>query len=424
MRSVTLSVVLFGVLVAGFVAGAWYSQRESVGAAGPRSTRILYYVDPMHPAYKSGKPGIAPDCGMPLRPVYEDAVHRDSEGSVSTRRAGTIGMDPEQQQLVGVRVMPVEKTAATAQLRLYGRVVPDETRLYRVDVGINGFIRDVSAVTTGTYVRKNQWLASLTAPEARSPIQGYLAAVDVLERTRKDTEGPVSVRAATSALQLMADRLQTIGVSSVQIDEINQTREAPPTIKVVAPADGFVVARTVSTGQKIDRGAELFRIADLSRVWIIADIFGPEAAYVGPGAIARVTVPGRTTAVGAMVGGSVLPPFDSSTQSATLRLEADNRGYVFRPDMFVDVDLSVALPPAIAVPADAIVDSGLKRTVFVERRAGVFEPREVETGWRLGGRVQIVKGLSAGERVVVAGAFVVNAEHRIRTSITDDRSRP
>ena len=183
-------------------------------------------------------------------------------------------------------------------------------------------------------------------------------------------------------------------------------------------------ARTVSTGQKIDRGAELFRIADLSRVWIIADIFGPEAAYVGPGAIARVTVPGRTTAVGAMVGGSVLPPFDSSTQSATLRLEADNRGYVFRPDMFVDVDLSVALPPAIAVPADAIVDSGLKRTVFVERRAGVFEPREVETGWRLGGRVQIVKGLSAGERVVVAGAFVVDAEHRIRTSITDDRSRP
>jgi hypothetical protein len=92
--------------------------------------------------------------------------------------------------------------------------------------------------------------------------------------------------------------------------------------------------------------------------------------------------------------------------------------------MFVDVDVSVTLPPAIAVPADAIIDSGLKRTVFVERRAGLFEPREVETGWRLGGRVQIVKGLSAGERVVVAGTFVVDAERRIRASIPDDRSRP
>ena len=333
-------------------------------------------------------------------------------------------MDPEQQQLVGVRVMPVEKTAAAGQLRLYGRVVPDETRLYRVDVGINGFIRDVSTVTTGTHVRKNQWLASFSAPEARSPVQGYLAAVDVLERTRKDTAGTVSVQAATSALQLMADRLQTIGVSSMQIDEISRTREVPSNIKVVAPADGFVVVRTISAGQKVDRGAELFRIADLSRVWILADVFGPEAAYVGPGAVARVSIPNRATSVTAMVGGSVLPQFDSLTQSAKLRLEADNRGYLLRPDMFVDVDLSVALPPAIAVPADAIVDSGLKRTVFVEQRAGVFEPREVETGWRLGGRVQIVKGLSAGERVVVAGAFVVDAERRIRTSIPDDRSRP
>ena len=425
MRSVTLSVVLLGALLSGFVVGTWYSQRESVGAISLRAPKILYYVDPMHPSYKADKPGLAPDCGMPLKPVYEDGAQlRDTEESFSSARSGNINIDPGKQQLAGVRVMSVEKTASDGQLRLYGRVAADETRLYRIDVGINGFVREMSAVTTGTQVRKGQWLASLAAPEARSPIQGYLAALEALERTNKSGEGAASTQSATSSLQLMTDRLLTIGVPRTQIEEISRTHEVPATIDVTAPADGLVVARSVTVGQKVERGDELFRIADLGHVWVMADAFRADAEFVAPGAAARISIPGRATSMHARVSRDVPPQFDRESQSAKVRLEVDNPSAVLRPDMFVDVDLTVALPPAIVVPADAIVDSGLKRTVFVEQRTGVFEPREVETGWRLGGRVQIVKGLGAGERVVVAGSFIVDAERRIRTSISDDRSRP
>jgi Cu(I)/Ag(I) efflux system membrane fusion protein len=219
-------------------------------------------------------------------------------------------------------------------------------------------------------------------------------------------------------LQIAVDRLLTLGMSSVQIEEIGRTRRVPPNVKITAPADGFVLARNVSTGQKVERGNELYQIADLRRVWILADVFGREAEYVGPGTIAEISQPGRAPSFRARVSRDVLPQFDAASQSVKVRLEADNLGYLLRPDMFVDVDLLITLPPAIAIPVDAVLDSGLKKVVFVETGAGVFEPRQVETGWRFGGRVQIVKGLAEGDRVVVAGTFLLDSENRLRTTMS------
>jgi RND family efflux transporter MFP subunit len=331
---------------------------------------------------------------------------------------------PKKQSLVGLRVAAVEKAAATERLRLYGRVAVDERRVYRVDVGINGFVRELSPATTGAHVRKDEWLAAISAPEARSLIQGYLASVEVLDRTRNGAEGAVSTQAAALAAQQMQDRLLAIGISRVQIDDIARTREAPTTITIGAPADGFVIGRTVSLGQKVDRGDELFRIADLERVWVHAEAFGAEAEYVAPGAIVDVSIPGRATSLRGRVSRDVQPQFDPASQSVKLRLDVDNPSYVLRPDMYVDVDLPVTLPPAITVPTDAIIDSGLTRTVFVERQPGIFEPRDVETGLRFGGRVEIVNGLTAGERVVIAGTFVLDAERRIQTSTSNERRHP
>ena len=427
MKKITISVVLVGVLGAGFLAGAWSQRHGGVSAAGLHTRRILYYVDPMHPAYKSDKPGTAPDCGMQLEPVYEDdgqhgtpvdqnhghhAAHIHPPAAAIP--SGAVRISPEQQRLIGVRVLPVEKTPATEKLRLFGRVAADETRVYRVDVGIDGFIREISTVTTGSLVDKDQWLATFSAPEARAPIQAYLVALDVLDRARKAGDGPAQIELATASVQQTIDRLLTLGMSRLQIEDIGRTRQVPPNIRITAPAAGFALARNVSAGQKFGRGDELYRIADLHRVWILADVFGPDAEYVRPGMTAQVSLPGRTSSLRARVSSEVLPQFDSVSQSVKVRLEADNPGYVLRPDMFVDVELRIALPPAVAVPVDAVLDSGLKKTVFVEGEEGVFEPREVETGWRFGGRVEIVKGLTAGDRLAVSGAFLLDSESRMR----------
>jgi Cu(I)/Ag(I) efflux system membrane fusion protein len=386
-------------MAAASIAGnSWYGRRETVRASDLHPRTALYYVDPMHPTYTSDTPGTAPDCGMALEPVYET-------GQVVRVRS-------DMQRLVGVRAQPVEKVSRKENLRLYGRVVPDETRLYRVNAGIDGYIREISSVTTGSQVDNGEWLATLAAPDARTPIQSYLVALDAMERGAlrpADVPGPID-----AGLEQARDRLLTLGMSRVQIDEIRRTRVVPSAIRITAPAAGFVIARNLTAGEKIASGEELFRIADLRRIWILADVLGPDAEYVRPGLIADVSVPGRGITIRARVSGAVPPQFDAASQSARVRLEADNPGSALRPEMLVDVHLPIALAPAIAVPVDAVLDAGLKKRVFVERADGAFEPREVDTGWRFGDRVEIVRGLAAGDRVVVSGTFLLDSESRMR----------
>jgi RND family efflux transporter MFP subunit len=173
-----------------------------------------------------------------------------------------------------------------------------------------------------------------------------------------------------------------------------------------------VLARNAFTGLRFDRGTELFRIADLSKVWVLADVFENEAEYLKPGLQLKFTLPHQKKVFQAKVS-DVLPQFDPATRTIKVRLEADNPGYALRPDMFVDVELPISLPPAIAVPADAVLDSGLKKTVFVDHGKGAFEPREVETGWRIGNRVEIVRGLKPGEQIVISANFLIDSESRL-----------
>jgi RND family efflux transporter MFP subunit len=409
MKRVTLFCGLL-LAAASIAAGSWYGRREA-SASNLQGRTVLYYVDPMHPAYRSDTPGTAPDCGMALEPVYAASPQAIRAGEPAVMR-----VSPETQRQLGVRVQTVENASGTERLRLYGRVVPDETRLYRVNVGIDGYVREISTVTTGSQVEANEWLATFSAPDARTTIQSYLVALDAVENgvLRPATAPGPAATVAAANLESAADRLLTLGMSRPQIDEIKRTHAIPTTIKIAAPAAGFVIARNLTAGEKITSGEELFRIADLRRVWILADVVGPEASYVHPGMIAEVSVPGRAAAVRARVSGAVLPQFDAVSQSTSIRLEAENPGAFLRPDMLVDVHLQIALPAAISIPVDAVVDAGLKKRVFAERADGTFEPRDVETGWRFGDRVEIVKGLAAGDRVVVAGTFLLDSESRMR----------
>ena len=169
----------------------------------------------------------------------------------------------------------------------------------------------------------------------------------------------------------------------------------------------------MSPGQKFERGDELYRIADLRRVWVLADLFLRDADPIRPGTEAVVSLPGHARTLRAKVS-DVLPRYDGASQSLKVRLDVENPQYVLRPDMPVDVEVSIAFPEATAVPVEAVLDSGVKKIVFVEQGRDAFELREVETGWRASDVVEIVRGVSAGDRVVVAGTFFLGAESRIR----------
>ena len=402
-------------LAGAFLAGSWHNQRSLAKERSTGGRKILYYTCPMHPQYRSDRPGDAPCCGMRLEPLYDGgAPAAQAVNGSAAPAADAVDLGPEKQQLIGVRVSAVEKATFTHTLRLFGRVAPDETRVYKLVAGVEGFIRQVSTITTGSRVEKDQWLATFSAPEARAPVQSFLVTLDTLDRqTKGGADAPAQIKAAAGSIQLAIDRLLNVGLSAVQIEEIRRTREVPTDFRILAPAAGFVLSRNASPGQKFNRGEDWYRIADLSRVWILADVFPNEAQYLRPGVRARVSLPQPKKTLVARVA-EVLPQFDAGTRTLKVRLEADNPGYAFRPDMFVDIELLVALPPAISVAADAVLDSGLRKTVFVDRGEGFFEPREVEIGWRFGDRVEITRGLEAGERIVASGTFLVDSESRMK----------
>ncbi len=207
--------------------------------------------------------------------------------------------------------------------------------------------------------------------------------------------------------------LLNLGVAGSQLEKLAETGRYMNYIELRSPVTGLVLSRGVSPQQRVDRGTECFKIGDLSRVWIVADVFHPESRFIKPGVKARVTLPKESQIFEATVS-DVPPVFDAATRTLKVRLEAENPEYVLRPEMFVDVEFVITLPPAITVPADAVLDSGRQKTVFVAHENGFFEPRQVLTGWRLGDSVEIREGLAPDEQVVISGNFLIDSESRMK----------
>jgi membrane fusion protein, copper/silver efflux system len=426
-------------------ASAWLACSSS----GPVTTAAIpgavaaRYRCPMHPRVVESGPGDCPVCGMKLVATAAEsaamgwgAAHVEGAPAPRNARAAAsreaIAVGADHRRLIGMTVATVQEGAGTRTLRMVGRVAPDDKRLYRVNAGIDGSIRDLGPATAGAFVKKDEVLGSFYAPGALSVVQLFIfnsgvkqSAVAHRAQATDDGEGGPSLANANLQQRLM--QLENYGVSARQREQIARSGQVPDAIWIVSPADGFVLARGATVGMKFNRGDELFRIADLRRVWVVADVFLQDAPHVRAGMKATVSIPEQSVSLRATIA-EILPQFDGTTRTLKVRLELDNPGHVLRPDMFVEVALPVKLPPGIAIPADAVVDSGLAKTVFIETGDGAFEPRRVETGWRAGDRVEIVNGLSPGDRIVTSGTFFLDSETRLRPppsgTDVDDRSEP
>jgi membrane fusion protein, copper/silver efflux system len=401
----SLLVIALGAFIAGRFSGGSSPKNQ------PSSKRILYYVDPMHPAYKSDKPGIAPDCGMALEPVYEG----DDPSAKLQLPAGAVSITTEKQQLIGVRTETVEKNSGSRLVRTTGRVAPDDNRVYRMMAGTDGWIQSLQDNPAGALVKKDQVLATFYSREFRNAEQAYLgslASIDRLKGVREDEQGRVN----DSSVRINEEQLRTLGMGEPQIRELAKTRQVTGDITLVAPVDGIVLSRSISPLQRFEKGTEFYRVADLSKVWIIADVFGDEATALRPGAKATVLIRELSKTVTATVSDSP-PLFDATSRTLKLRLETDNPGMLLRPDMYVDVEFRAPAPTGISVPAGAVLDSGMQKIVYLETSDDVFEPRAVELGMSFGNRVTVKRGLTEGDRVVTAGNFLVDSESRMKPAV-------
>ena len=411
MKRVFSAILLISLLVVVYLAGRYHVS----GVSGPvaRDRQILYYVDPMHPSYKSEKPGTAPDCGMQLEPVYADQMNSydsgsDKQGSLSNQ---LVKIDLEQQQLIGIQIDEVKRTSGYYHLAAPGRVVVDDTRTYRITAGIDGIVLATYDHSIGSLVRKDEVLALFNSPEFLTTETNFLASWLRAPENKHETASPGEWKDQT--VRLGASRLRGLGMTDNQLNELVKTQRIADTIEVAAPVNGIIVARNISAGQRVEKGAEFYRIADLTRVWVLASLREDEADGIRPGTEVKISLPDHGKRWTARVSNAV-PQFDPLTRTLQLRLEMDNPGLVLRPDMFVNVDMEVHVPAALTIPTEALLDSGISKVVYIDRGNGAFEPRQIQTGRRSGTRIEVVSGLAPGEKIVVSGTFLLDSESRLR----------
>lgn len=446
VRLILALLAVGAVFVFGFGYGRWYSARPAAKAG----RKVLYWVDPMHPAYKSDKPGIAPDCGMKLEPVYADGgapsgagrkvlYYRDPKDSnyksqqpglnpetgnelepvyaddLSAMPAGTVEITPEKQQLIGVKYGEVEKSGGARTIRAVGKVAFDETRIQHVHTKVEGWVDRVFADYTGQLVRKGQPLLTIYSPDMLASQQELLLAAKANDVMRHSSMAESSFNSA-ALLRAARRRLQLWDLSDAQIDQVLKTGEPIKNVTLDSPDSGFITDRKAFPQLKVVPETELYTIVNLDRVWIVADVFEYEAPDIRIGETARISlqaVPGRTFPARVNY---IQPQVDPTTRTLKVRLDMDNPSLTLKPDMYVNVDFNVNLPVQLAVPADAVLDAGERKTVFVDRGNGFFEPRQVTVGERDGDRIQILSGLSAGERVVTSGNFLIDSESQLKAA--------
>jgi RND family efflux transporter MFP subunit len=379
-------------------------------AAAPKERKIKYWVSPMDPGYVRDKPGKAP-CGMDMVPVYEDA-------GAGAETPGVIAVSPATVQSMGVRTARVEVRPLSRLTLAVGLVTFNERNLSTITTKVNGWLERLYVNATGDPVRKGQAMVSIYSPELVSSQEEYLLAVRNLKAMQNS---PVKEMAdgAKRLAEASRRRLAYFDISAAQIDDLERTGQVKKNLTLASPANGIVTKRMVTQGMYVTAGMPLLEVADLSTVWVDADIYQYELPWIKVGQPVTMTLdymPGET------FQGKIdyiYPYLKEATRTAKVRLRFSNPGLKLKPEMFAQVKIeSPVSHQAVVAPADAVIDTGLKQHVFIALGQGRFEPREVKLGV-LGddGLREVLAGLKGGEDVVTSAQFMLDSESRFREAV-------
>jgi membrane fusion protein, copper/silver efflux system len=415
------------------------------GAAQVNPSSPVYYC-PMHPSVVQDHPGQCPICSMslvrkeppkdapaPKRAGLADAgtdatsvrpAAREKHGSAEAHAHAlppeVVPLDLSEQrvQLIGMRTARVVRAPVAPQLRTVGYVAPTESGLASVQTRFSGWIQELHVRETGQPVKRGQLLARAYSPELLAAQQELLNA----KRWVGEPSGATQPAGAPSSLLASAQsRLALLGMDPKEIAEVERSGELHRLIEIRSPASGYISQKNVLEGLYVQPGTQLFEIADLSKVWVIAEIFEHDAGRVRVGQRATLEL---TAYPGESFPGRLqflYPALDVNTRTLRARIEFKNPGLRLRPGMYGDLVLEAPAASGLMIPREAVVDTGTHQYVFVARGGGHFEPRAVRVGARSEAGVQVLDGLAEGETVVTTGNFLIDSESRLRSTIEGKR---
>jgi len=363
--------------------------------------------------------------GHGLPPVQSQAVEPDSEALQSAaafpEEAPAIEIPEEGQRLIGVKTAVVAEQSLDRTIRTVGRVEYDERRIATVNTKIAGWIEHLRVNYTGRYVKKGEVLAEIYSPELIAGQQEYL---NSLKWSRSGAE-PAGAGDSSALSRMLAQdaeamrkgafqRLRFFDLTAAQIRTIEETGVPLRTLAVFSPVSGYVVQKSVVQGMKVQPGEKLFDLVDTATVWLVADIYEHELAQIKTGQQAEITVaslPGRTFAAAIEY---VSPVLAAETRTAKVRFTLHNQDGALKPQMFANVALKIALGTRLVVPDGAVINTGARQLVYVDKGEGYFEPREVSLGVKAEGMSEILSGVQAGEKVASAATFLIDSEARLK----------
>jgi multidrug efflux pump subunit AcrA (membrane-fusion protein) len=410
-RSRPLALLAAALLVTG-AALACKKKSATRGAEGEKQAsgkKVLYWYDPMKPELHFDHPGKSPFMDMQLEPKYAEEV--PAAGGAPPSGFSVVKIPLERRQEIGVTTAKVEKRTIGGAIETNGVVAEDEARLSAVNAKFAGYIEKLYVDRTGQPVRRGQPLLTVYSPDLVATERELLLA---LENARRLSLGsPQAASDASSLLSATRQRLRFWDIPDSEIDRIEKSGEVSKTLTLYSPVSGVVLKKDAVAGLAIMPGMPLFTIADLSTVWVLADVYQSEMAMAAPGNSAVVSasyLPGE-----AFRGriDFVYPTLTEETRTVKARLVIPNPKGLLKPGMFVRVSLSGKGREALAVSRSALIQTGERQIAFVEQSAGVYAPREVVTGVQGKDFVEVLSGLARGETVVTSANFLIDSESRI-----------
>ena len=372
--------------------------------------KIKYWAAPMDPTYIRNEPGKSP-MGMDLVPVYEEEVDEKEPAS-------TIRIDPVTIQNMGVRIRRVKRKPLVKYIRAFGNITYDERRIYVVNTKFNGWIEKLYVNFIGEKVKKGQPLFDIYSPELVTAQEEYLISLQHNE-SLKESPYPRILEGAKRLLKASRTRLRYWDLTEKQIKKIENTGNVQKTLTIYSPGNGVVIKKIAFQGHHVKAGEHLYEIADLSNVWVDVDIYEYELPWIKkemPAEMELSYIPGK------IFTGKVLyvyPFLTAKTRTAKLRLEFPNPDYQLKPDMYVNVKLESAVSgDSLVIPQEAVIDSGVRKVVFVALGKGKFQPREVKLGLEGNdNEFQVLEGLQENEQIVISAQFMLDSESRLREAI-------
>ncbi len=329
----------------------------------------------------------------------------------------TVEIEPEKQQLIGVRIFEVAVKPMKKTIRTVGRISYDERKFATVNTKFEGWIEKLYVDYTGKFVKKGEPLAELYSPELYATQQEYLNVVKWSQTAVSGQQSAVSSMLSTDAERIVdaaRQRLKLWDISEEQIERIKETGKPVRTLTIYSPANGYVTEKMAVQGMRVMPGEKLFDIADLSTLWVLADIYEYELSSVTAGQKAKISLSYFPDKEFTSTIDYVYPSISGTTRTATVRFEIPNSKGQLKPQMFTNVEIKIDLGSKLVVPDDAIIDTGVRQIVYVDKGEGYFEPREIMAGMKASGFTEVLMGLKKGEKVASSAAFLIDSEAQLK----------